>query len=148
MCESHSHVDLDAPMERGEGIAGRVAHLDAGSGDGEERETGDGCAGDAAERAVRAVMRDPEGGLLVGRCEGIDGTFGEGRYRSRAASRRCAGRWAWEWQTRGDGRDARHQSRAPREPGGVKAVSRDDDYDKRNEMSPRDLATRALERGG
>ena len=48
-------------MGRGEGIAGRVAHLDAGSSDGEERETGDSSgAGDAAERAVRAVMRDPE----------------------------------------------------------------------------------------
>ena len=114
-------------MERGEGIAGRVAHLDAESGDGEERETGDGGAGDAAESGSGGDAR-PGGGLLVGRCEGIDGTFGEVRFGSRGASRRCAGRWAWEWQTRGDGRDARHQSRAPREPGGVKAVSRDDDY--------------------
>ena len=109
----------DAPMGRGEGIAGRVAHLDAGSSDGEERETGDSGAGDAAESGSGGDAR-PGGGLLVGRCEGIDRTFGEVRFGSRGASRGCAGRWAWKTraQTRGDGRDARHQSRAPREPGG------------------------------
>ena len=96
-------------------------------------------------RAVRAVMRDPEVVCSSAAARGSTGRS-ERSDSGRAERRGGAGRWAWEWQTRGDGRDAR-QSRAPREPGGSRPFPATTITDKRNEMSPRDLATRARARG-
>ena len=76
-------------VARGSRVA-RGSHLHAGSGDGEERETGEGGAGDAAKRGSGGDAR-PGGGWLVGRCERIDGTFGEVRVGSRGESNRMRG---------------------------------------------------------